>query len=96
MIVVLGGADKNNNVLNDVIMYHTETGQSKRLPSLRQKRDGHCAVIMHDVIVVLGGWSKEEGELNSVETFTMGSTEWRGLPGMTEKSSNASAVVTPH
>ena len=95
-IVVLGGRDKNDNVLNDAIMYHTEAGQSERLPSLRHKRRSHCAVIIHDVIVVLGGWNKEDGGLNSVETFTMGSTEWRELPGMKEKRHFATAVVKPH
>ena len=93
MIVVLGGRDKNGNVLNDVIMYDTETGQSERLPLLRQNRSGHCAVIMHDVIVVLGGWKKGENHLNSVETFTMGTNEWRALPGMKEKRCHGTAVV---
>ena len=67
MIVVLGGENKMGNVLNDVIMYDTETGQSERLPSLRDKRRGHCAVIMHDVIFVLGGWTRRRG----------GSTQWK-------------------
>ena len=93
IIVVLGGENKMGNVLNDVIMYDTETGQSERLPSLRDKRRGHCAVIMYDVIFVLGGWNEEKGWLNSVETFTMGSTEWRELPGMKEKRHCATAVV---
>ena len=30
MIIVVGGADKNDQVLNDVIMYHIETGRSER------------------------------------------------------------------
>ena len=96
MIVVLGGKNENGNVLNDVIEFDAETGQSKVLPSMRHKRFGHCAVIMHDVIVVLGGWNKEEKFLNSVETFTMGSTEWREQPGINEKRRHASAVVNPH
>ena len=95
-IIVLGGKDKNDNVLNHVIMHDTETGQSERLPSLRHKRCGPCAVIMHDVIVVLGDYNKEEGFFNSVETFTMGSTEWTELPGMKEKRHNATAVVKPN
>ena len=95
MIVVLGGRDKNGNVLNDVIMYDTETGQSERLPSLKHKRRGHCAVIVHDVIVVLGVWN-EEGCLNSVETFIMGGTEWRELPGIKENRDRGTAVVKPH
>jgi N-acetylneuraminic acid mutarotase len=95
MIVVVGGADENDQVLNDVIMYHIETGRSERLPSLIHKRDGASAVIMHDVIVVLGGWNKEEGFLNSVESFKMGDDQWGKLPGMKEKRLWANAVVKP-
>ena len=95
MIVVLGGRDKNDNFLNDVIMYDTETGQSERLPSLKHKRCGHCTVIIRDVIIVLGGVN-EEGHLSSVETFTMGTTEWEQQPAMKEKRHFATAVVIPH
>ena len=95
MIIVVGGVDKNNQDLNDVIMYHIETGRSERLPSLKHKRSGHSAVIMHDVIVVLGGRNEEEGVLNSVESFTMGDDQWKELPGMKEKRWYATAVVKP-
>ena len=95
MIIVVGGVDKNDQALNDVIMYHIETGRSERLPSLKHKRRGPSAVIMHDVIVVLGGWNEEEGYLNSVESFTMGDDQWKELPGMREKRCRATAVVKP-
>jgi N-acetylneuraminic acid mutarotase len=95
MIIVVGGEDKNGQVLNDVIMYHIETGRSERLPSLKHKRRAPSSVIMHDVIVVLGGWNKEEGFLNSVESFTMGDDQWKELPGMKEKRLWATAVVKP-
>ena len=95
MIIVIGGADKNDQVLNDVIMYDTETGRSERLPSLNHKRYGHSAVIMHDVIVVFAGWNKEQENLNSVETFTLGDDGWKELPGMKEKRRFATAVVKP-
>ena len=94
-IIVVGGVDKNDQDLNDVIIYHIETGRSERLPSLKHKRRGASAVIMHDVIVVLGGWNKEEGYLNSVESFTMGDDQWKELPGMKEKRCYATAVVKP-
>jgi N-acetylneuraminic acid mutarotase len=94
MIIVVGGVDKNCQALNDVIMYHIETGRSERLPSLKHKRRGLSAVIMHDVIVVLGGWNKE-GYLNSVESFTMGDDQWKELPGMKEKRYYVTAVVKP-
>ena len=95
MVIVVGGVDKNDQVLNDVIMYHIETGRSERLPSLKHKRRRPSAVIMHDVIVVLGGWNKEEKYLNSVESFTMGDDQWKELPGMKEKRLYATAVVKP-
>jgi hypothetical protein len=95
MIIVVGGEDKNGQVLNDVIMYHIETGRSEKLPSLKHKRSAPSAVIMHDVIVVLGGCNTEEGLLNSVESFTMGDDQWRELPGMKEKRHWATAVVKP-
>ena len=82
-------------VLDDVIMYDTETGRSQILPSLIYKRGGCSAVIVNDVIVAMGGWNAEQGHLNSVECFTMGSEEWRELPGMIEKRFSASAVVKP-
>jgi N-acetylneuraminic acid mutarotase len=95
MIIVVGGVDKNGQVLNDVIMYHIETGRSERLPSLKHKRCGPSAVIMHDVIVVLGGWNREEKYLNSVERFTMGDDQWKELAGMKEKRQWSTAVVKP-
>ena len=96
-IIVVGGMDKNDRSLNDVIMYqyHIETGRCERLPSLKHKRSGASAVIVHDVIVVLGGWNKKEGYLNSVESFTMGDDQWKELPGMKEKRRFATAVVKP-
>jgi N-acetylneuraminic acid mutarotase len=94
-IIVVGGLDKNDQVLNDVIIYHIETGRSERLPSLKHKRHGASAVIVHDVIVVLGGGNKEEGVLNSVESFTMGDDQWKELPRMKEKRYCTTAVVKP-
>ena len=95
MIILVGGENKNGQALNDVIMYHIETGRSERLPSLKHKRRGASAVIVHDVIVVLGGWNREEEYLNSVESFTMGDDQWKELPGMKEKRWYGTAVVKP-
>ena len=95
MVVLIGGKDKNDQVLNEVTMYDTVSGQSQKLPPLIHKRYGCSAVIMHDVIVVLGGWNEEEKHLNSVESFTMEGVHWRELPGMKEKRLFATAVVKP-
>jgi N-acetylneuraminic acid mutarotase len=95
VVIVIGGKDRNDQVLNEVTMYDTETEESQKLPPLIHKRAGSSAVIMHDVIVVLGGWNKEEGRLNSVESFTVGDDQWRELPGMNEKKIFATAAIKP-
>jgi N-acetylneuraminic acid mutarotase len=95
MVILIGGQDKNDKVLNEVTMYDTESGQSQKLPPLIHKRFGSSAVIMHDVIVVLGGWNDVQQYFNSVESFTMGDDRWRELPGMKEKRHLATAVVKP-
>jgi hypothetical protein len=95
MVILIGGKDKNDQDLNEVTMYDTESGQSQKLPPLIHKRFGSSAVIMHDVIVVLGGYNEEERHLSSVESFTMGDDHWRELPGMKEKRHLATAVVKP-
>jgi N-acetylneuraminic acid mutarotase len=73
-VVVLGGRDKNGQVLNDVFMYDHDckTGKITVLPSMMEKRYECCSVITGNTIVVMGGINEEDGYLNSVECFTMG------------------------
>jgi hypothetical protein len=44
-VVVLGGRDKDNQVLNDVFMYNSKTCKTTALPSMLEKRSNCCAVI---------------------------------------------------
>ena len=95
-LIVVGAEDNNGHVLNDVIMYDTETGRIEILPSLNHKRFSHSAVICDDVIFVLGGWNEEEENLNSVESLKINSDEnWKELPSMREKRQFLTAVVKP-
>ena len=94
-VVVLGGYDKDDEVLNDVFMYNIKTGKITLLPSMLEKRWGCCAVITGDIIVVMGGENEEDEDLNSVECFTMGSSTWEYLPAMNETRWFAVAEVLP-
>ena len=69
-IVVLGGRDKNDNVLNDAIMYDTEAGQSERLPSLRQRG---VVTVQSSYMTLLSYWE--------VGTRRMGVSLWEALSG---------------
>ena len=95
MVIVIGGADKNDQVLNDVIMYETVTGKTEKLPAMIYRRYGSSAVILDDVIYVMGGWNQEQGYLNSVECLTIGNDFWIERPGMRERRRLATAVVKP-
>ena len=94
-VVVLGGQDKNSEVLNDVFMYDCKTGKITVLPSMLEKRWGCCAVITGNTIVVMGGVNERLERLKSVECFTMGGSKWEYLPAMNKTRSYAVAEVLP-
>ena len=94
-VVVLGGLDKNCEVVNDVFMYDCKTGKITVLPSMLEKRYGCCAVITGNTIVVMGGGNNEGEDLKSVECFTMGGYTWKYLPAMNKARCLAVAEVLP-
>ena len=96
-VIVIGGKDKNDQILSDVVMYDIETGERKMLPKMKYKRFGCSAVVIgNDIvndIVVMGGRNKEQRCLKSVECFSFVSNSWQDLPPMTEGRQWATAVV---
>ena len=94
-VVVIGGRNRDNQVLNDVFMYNCKTGKITVLPSMLEKRFSCCAVITGNTIVVMGGRNEKNEYLNTVECFTMGSYVWEYLPSMNNARSSAVAEVLP-
>ena len=94
-VVVIGGSDKDDKVLSDVLMYDSKTGESNVLPSMLHKRHACSAIITGNVIVVMGGWNEKDKHLSSVECFTLGGNSWEELPPMIEPRCFATAVVMP-
>ena len=94
-VVVLGGLDKDEQILNDVFMYNSKTGKTTALPSMLEKRRNCCAVITGNIIVVMGGVNEKYGNLSSVECFTMGGSTWEYLPAMNNPRCEAVAEVLP-
>ena len=82
-VVVVGGRDKRDKVLNTVVMYNVKTEQSHMLPPMRCKRKGCTAVVVGNNIVVLGGYG-EQGKLKSVELFNFERNTWEELPQMSQ------------
>jgi N-acetylneuraminic acid mutarotase len=93
-VVVLGGEDKEGNILNEVILYNVATKRHRILPEMRQKRSGCTAVTIGDNIITMGGRDETSTQLSSVECYNFQTNTWTELPAMTEARAYATAVVT--
>jgi hypothetical protein len=74
-IIVIGGEDKNGNILNTVVSYNVTVKNIKMLPAMNQKRRECTAVLSGNVIVVMGGWTGSE-ITNSAEYFDFATNMW--------------------
>ena len=92
-VVIIGGADKDNKVLNKVIIYNMKTGNSHMLPPMLHRRCGCTAVVIENTIVVLGGTDENYSDLKSVEGFSFDRYTWEELPDMKEPRCFHTAVV---
>ena len=93
IVVIIGGVDKDGEVLNNVIIYNVKTGNSHMLPPMLHKREGCMAVVIKNTIVVLGGRDERYNILKSVEGFSFDRYTWEELPDMNEYRWFATAVV---
>ncbi len=91
-VVIIGGADKDEKALNNVMIYNVKTGNSHMLPPMLHKRRGCMAVVIENTIVVLGG-EDERDDLKSVEGFNFERFSWEELPNMNEARWAGTAVV---
>ena len=92
-VVIIGGADKDDEALNNVIIYNLKTGNSHMLPPMLHKRHGCMAVVIENTIVVLGGRDERKNHLKSVEGFSFDRYTWEELPDMKEARYRGTAVV---
>ena len=91
-VIVIGGVDQDDKVLNTVVIYNVETGKSHMLPEMKCKRKRCTAVVSQGAIVVMGGSDEGDRTLNSVECFTFDRYSWEDLPPMNEARYGATAV----
>jgi hypothetical protein len=93
-IIIIGGEDKNGNILNTVVSYNVTVKNIKMLPAMKQKRRECTAVLSGSVIVVMGGWNGSE-ITNSAEYFDFATNVWADLPAMKEKRCGAPGIAKP-
>ena len=92
-VMIMGGADNNDQPLNKVLMYNIKTQKSHELPNMKYKRKGCVAAVVRDTVIVMGGKDKRKNFLKSVEGFRFDRNSWEELPPMHEARCWATAVA---
>ena len=82
--ILIGGWTVNGTI-DSVVAYNAITGESKLLPSMKDKKTGSTAVVRKNMIVVIGGWSNKNRHFNSVECFSFLRNSWEDRPPMNER-----------
>ena len=93
-VMIMGGADSNNQPLNKVLMYNIKTQKSHELPNMKYKREGCVAAVVRDTVIVMGGKDERGNVLKTVEGFRFDRHSWEELPPMHEGRIWATAVVS--
>ena len=92
-VLIMGGADNNDQPLNKVLMYNIKTQKNHELPNMKYKRRGCVAAVVRDTVIVAGGKNERGNFLKSVEGFRFDRNSWEELPSMHEARWSATAVV---
>ena len=92
-VMIMGGADNNNQPLNKVLMYNIKTQKSHELPNMKYKRKACVAAVVRDTVIVIGGIDERRNYLKSAEGFRFDRNSWEELPSMHEARWRTTAVV---
>ena len=92
-VILAGGRDSNEQLLNKVLLYNIKTQKSHMLPDMKYKRAGCVAAVVKDTVIVMGGMDERGNSLKSVECFRFDRYTWEELPEMHEARCGATAVV---
>ena len=92
-VMIMGGADSNDEPLNKVLIYNIKTQKSHMLPDMKYKRRACVAAVVRDTVIVMGGRDEKRNYLKTVESFKFDRYSWNELPKMHNATVDATAVV---
>ena len=92
-VMIMGGADKDGEPLNKVLMYNIKTQKIEMLPDMKYMRKGCVAAVVEDTVIVMGGEDEKGITLKSVESFKFDRYSWEELAEMHEARAWATAVA---
>ena len=93
-VLIFGGQDDNEVVLDSVLEFDPEKNECKELPSLPHPMKEMATVRWRDQVVVLGGRDKDRQALNDVFMYDCKTGKITALPSMLEKRYECCAVIT--
>ncbi len=93
-VVILGGEDDDDNVLDSVLEFDPETNECHRIASLPHPLKEIATVRWRDQVVVFGGRDKDDVVRNDVFMYDWKTGMITTLPAMLEKRYNCCAVIT--
>jgi N-acetylneuraminic acid mutarotase len=93
-VLILGGEDDNDDVLDSVLEFDPKKNECKELPSLPHPMKEMATVRWRDQVVVLGGHDKDDQVLNDVFMYDCKTGKITALPSMLEKRYDCCAVIT--
>ena len=93
-ILIIGGEDDDDNVLDSVLEFNPEKSECKEMPPLPDPLKQMATVRLRDQVVVLGGRNEDDEVLNDVFMYDSKTGETTPLPSMLEKRYNSCAVIT--
>jgi hypothetical protein len=93
-VLILGGEDDNEVVLDSVLEFDPKKNECKELPSLPHPMKEMATVRWRDQVVVLGGRDEDGQVLNDVFMYDCKTGKITALPSMLETRYNCCAVIT--
>ena len=93
-VLILGGIDDDDYVLDSVLEFDPEKNECKELPSLPHPMKEMETVRWRDQVVVLGGRDEDWQVLNDVFMYDCKTGKITALPSMLEKRYSCCAVIT--
>ncbi|XP_028404579.1 uncharacterized protein LOC114527147 [Dendronephthya gigantea] len=94
-IVIIGGRNQRNEILNSVFKYNYKKCTCEWLPNMKSRRAECAAAIFENKIYVMGGFNFENGYLNSVECLDLENQIWEDMPPLGEPKNKITAVYVP-
>jgi E3 ubiquitin-protein ligase NRDP1 len=93
-VLILGGMDDDNGVLDSVLEFDPKRNECKELPSLPHPIQGMATVRWRDQVVVLGGCDKDGQVLNDAFMYDCKTGKITALPSMLETRYYCCSAIT--